>query len=106
MSRVSSIELEGILNAWIKNVVPYKARITVTTSDSRYSRAVDFRDTAGAGVDSSIGFSALVLNFLLPQLFQRDLSGRLLRRLFAVALALCEAFRTDPHLDREYLFVF
>src|SRR5262249_49665754 len=41
-SRLSSIEGVGILKAWTMKVVPKRARMTVMTSDSKYSRAVDF----------------------------------------------------------------
>src|SRR5882762_605656 len=39
-SSVGSIDWDGILNAWTINVVPNSARMTVTRSDSMYSRSV------------------------------------------------------------------
>src|SRR5207245_4958962 len=38
-SSVCSIDCEGILNAWTTKLVPNSARITVTSSDSAYSRS-------------------------------------------------------------------
>src|SRR3979411_1921717 len=49
MSRFSSIEPVGILNACTTNVRMNRARITAMTIDSKYSRRVDFLKSCGAG---------------------------------------------------------
>src|SRR6516225_6503386 len=65
----------GILNAWTMNVVPKSARITVITSDSKYSRAVDFLKTASAILDCFLLPRADTLESLLRGgLFGRFLS--------------------------------
>ena len=42
MSRFVSIDPVGILKAWTAKVRMNRARMTATTMDSRYSRAIDF----------------------------------------------------------------
>src|SRR5690242_10748168 len=111
MSRVSSMELEGILKACTRNVVPNSANTTVTTSDSRYSRAVDFWTTGSAAIfwaicscESgaalvSVLASVLASNAILLDPAQRDLRGGLLRGLLAAAFAERHLFSGDPQLD-------
>src|SRR2546425_626156 len=48
MRRLGSIEPVGILNACTTKVRMKRARITATTTDSRYSRATDFLKVAEA----------------------------------------------------------
>src|SRR6188768_1663687 len=71
--RLSSIDSVGILKAWTMNVVPNNARITVITSDSKYSRAVDF---------VNVGSVIRQVLFLRVDLRQRLFCGSLLRSLF------------------------
>src|ERR1700730_9067076 len=47
MSRFSSIEPVGILNACTTNVRMKRARVTAMTIDSKYSRMVDFLKSCG-----------------------------------------------------------
>src|SRR5262245_56464059 len=104
------MELDGILKAWMRNVVPNRARITVTTSASRYSRAVDFStadSAAGApAATSGLGcFAIWVANLCLPQFRQRKLRRGLLGRFLAVPLPLRQLFAAQADLDREYLMM-
>ena len=73
MSRFSSIEPVGILNAWTTNVRMNSARITATTIDSKYSRAVDFLNSSHSGLsvpifstarNASCGISTLPTRFM------------------------------------------
>src|SRR4029450_12251454 len=48
MRRLVSMEPVGILNACTTKVRMNRARITATTTDSRYSRGTDFLKVAGA----------------------------------------------------------
>ena len=48
MSRFSSIDPVGILNACTTNVRMNSARMTAMTIDSKYSRSVDFLKSASA----------------------------------------------------------
>src|SRR5204863_6821864 len=80
MSRFSSIDPVGILNACTTKVRMKKARITAITIDSKYSRRVDFlnvgrslpgtavaiRSIIGAGADFQHGQEGLLRNFDFP----------------------------------------
>src|SRR5437773_11645894 len=61
MSRFSSIEPVGILNACTTNVRMKNARMTAMTIDSKYSRSVDFLNdcwTTAVAISSIIGSGA------------------------------------------------
>lgn len=90
------MELDGILNACTRKVVPNSARMTVTTSDSKYSRVVDFGVACSEAASGSTGFSVSVFNLTLPQPPQSDLSGGLLGGFLALALGPGELFSPDP----------
>src|SRR5207244_3083333 len=60
------------------NVVPKRARITVITSDSKYSRAVDFLKATSAIVCQRLGWFFPAR----PEPFQSMARGRLLRCFF------------------------
>src|SRR3990172_1236273 len=91
------MELEGILKACRRKVVPYKARMTVTTSDSKYSRVVVLRTVSGEAMGSSICFAVSRANFVPLQSFQGNLGSSLLCRFLAIAVRLCQA--CCSHLD-------
>ena len=54
MSRFSSIEPVGILNACTTNVRMKSARMTAMTIDSKYSRSVDFSERLGHHSSDSV----------------------------------------------------
>src|SRR5438477_986680 len=61
MSRLGSIEPVGILNACTTYVRMKRARITATTTDSRYSRATDFLKVAeGSARDTVWDWAAAI----------------------------------------------
>ena len=61
MRRLGSIEPVGILNACTTKVRMNRARITATTTDSRYSRATDFLKVAEASARAGLcGWAAAI----------------------------------------------
>src|SRR5271169_3494501 len=120
ISRVPSMEAEGILKACTTKLVPNNARSTVTSSDSRYSEIVvgsscgsAFSVSAGAtGSNGSSTFSAvssairsqpfrstrLLRSF---QEFHRALRSPLLGFFFCASFASGHAFAVNPNLHLE-----
>src|SRR6266571_3214285 len=98
ISSVPSIDADGILKACTMKVVPNRARITVTSSDSRYSeRVVSSR--------RSRRFSCLAFHSCPLELFQRAASRPLLLLFFRAALAPRQAFPVNPNFDLESLLM-
>src|SRR5215467_8868225 len=99
--RLSSIDGVGILNAWTINVVPKSARMTVITSDSKYSRAVDFLKAA-----STIFCQRLRWFFVAgPDPLQRVPRGRLLCCFLRQAGPMSHGFAINHNLNSKQLLV-
>src|SRR5579863_9267162 len=99
------MDCEGILNACTINVVPNSARITVTRSDSMYSRTVAGRVASCCAAAASRASTACavsdVTSFLSSQLYQgRDRSG-LLRFFFGSSRSDRGSLPCDADLDAE-----
>src|SRR5580693_7209905 len=99
------MDCDGILNACTINVVPNSARITVTRSDSMYSRTVAGCDSAACAAAASRVSTACavsdVTSFLCPQLYQgRDRSG-LLRFFFRSSQSHGRGLPRDANLDAK-----
>src|SRR5712672_244072 len=97
ISRVPSIEADGILKAWTTKLVPKSARITVTKRDSRYSEKVVwsswrscFFSDGGAGACTSVWVSVssgIPLSLSLPRV--REVPGQTARRAALLLFSCC-----------------
>src|SRR5213082_1920108 len=107
MSRFSSIDPVGILNAWTTNVRMNSARMTAMTIDSKYSRTVDFLNSAITPLSCRPSArqetlpAVLAFFLLLEQLpFARDVAAVALRQ-HVLPQRLHRLARDDPAPDRR-----
>src|SRR5882762_4582326 len=109
---VGSMDWDGILKAWTINVVPNRARITVTRSDSMYSRSVAGRASSrfpAAPRTSATCAVSVMLLFTSLSFDAQLVEGRHGCRLFGFLLGLAcfgsSQFTGDAHFDAESFFV-
>src|SRR6266478_5213873 len=112
-SSVGSIDWDGILKAWTINVVPNSARMTVTRSDSMYSRSVaaggaSTRFPAAPCTSATCAVSVMLLFTSLSfdaQLIEGGYGCRLFGFLLGLACSGGSQFTGDAHFDAESFLV-